>query len=74
MFASVVGSVRAFHACPPIDAEFPVFRIVESYRRVATERGVSVPDEYDAAHEVATRIEAAFTLLPCPSSRATTTC
>ena len=64
VLTSVVGSVRAFHACPPINAEFPVFRIVESYGRIATERGVSVPSDYEAAHEVAARIEAAFTNAP----------
>jgi thiamine kinase-like enzyme len=66
VLTSVVGSVRAFHACPPIDAEFPVFRIVESYGRIATERGVSVPRDYEAAHEVAERIEAAFAHAPMP--------
>ncbi len=67
ILTSVVGSVRAFHACPPIDAEFPVFRIVESYRRIATERGVTVPDDYGAAHEVAARIEETFSIAPMPS-------
>ncbi|HEY6566729.1 MAG TPA: choline/ethanolamine kinase family protein [Actinomycetota bacterium] len=65
VLTSVVGSVRAFHACPPIDAEFPVFRIVESYGRIASDRGVTVPkSQYEAAHEVAERIEAAFTNAP----------
>ena len=31
VLASVVGSLRAFHSCPPISSEFPVFRSVESY-------------------------------------------
>jgi thiamine kinase-like enzyme len=67
VLTSVVGSVRAFHACPPIDGQFPVFRIVESYQRIATERGGRVPDDYDDAHAVAARIEAAFASAPMPS-------
>ncbi len=48
--------------------EFPVFRIVESYRRIASERGVTVPDDYDRAHQVAARIEDAFAGAPMPTA------
>ena len=50
--------------CPPISSEFPVFRLVESYRRIASDRGVKVPGAYDDAHEVAARIEASFDAAP----------
>jgi thiamine kinase-like enzyme len=68
VLTSVVGSIRAFHACPPISATFPVFRIVESYERIASDRGVAVPAAYDDAHAVAERIEAAFSAAPMPDS------
>jgi thiamine kinase-like enzyme len=68
VLASVVGSIRAFHACPPITSSFPVFRIVESYRRIATDRGVRVPHAYEEAHVVADRIEAAFAIAPMPEA------
>jgi thiamine kinase-like enzyme len=60
VLAAVVGSIRAIHACPPIRSAFPVFRIVEDYRRVASERGVTIPPAYEAAHALANRIEEAF--------------
>ena len=63
---SVIASVKAIHACAPIRSSFPVFRIVEDYARLATERGVTVPPAYDAAHEVAGRIESAFSKAPMP--------
>jgi thiamine kinase-like enzyme len=64
VLASIVGSIRAFHACPPLRSEFPVFRIVEDYRRIASERGVRVPAAYDQAHALADRIEASFGVAP----------
>ena len=64
VLASVVGSLRAFHSCPPLSSEFPVFRLVESYRRIASDRGVKIPGAYDDAHEVAARIEASFDTSP----------
>ena len=64
VLASLVGSIRAFHSCPPISSSFPVFRIVEGYRRIAFDRGVSSPDAYDDAHAVADRIEAALEMAP----------
>jgi len=64
VLAAVVGSIRAIHACPRISATFPVFRIVEDYRRLAHERGVAIPAVYDEAHDHALRIEASFATHP----------
>ena len=66
VLASVIGSVRAFHACPAIRSSFPVFRIVEDYHRLASDRGVAIPAAYGEAHEAADRIEAAFAMAPMP--------
>ncbi|HTG48113.1 MAG TPA: choline/ethanolamine kinase family protein [Actinomycetota bacterium] len=66
VLSAVVRSIRALHACPPIPGTFPVFRIVEDYARIASERGVRVPAAYDEAHAVAGRIEAAFDRAPMP--------
>ncbi len=63
---SVVTSIRAIHACPPIRATFPVFRIVERFRDAAAARAVRIPEAYDDAHRVANRIEAAFSVAPAP--------
>jgi thiamine kinase-like enzyme len=64
----VVASLRRIHSCPPIAASFPVFRMVEDYRRVAVSKGVVVPAAYDDAHAFADRIEAAFGEAPTPST------
>jgi len=63
---SVVSSIRAIHGSRPIRATFPVFRIVEGFREIAAARGVRVPDDYEAAHAVAGRIEDAFAAAPAP--------
>src|SRR5207244_5805027 len=47
---------------------FPVFRIVEDYRRLASDRGVPIPREYEEAHEMAGRIEAALARTPMPDT------
>jgi thiamine kinase-like enzyme len=68
MLARVAEALRTFHAGPPIPGTFDSFRVVELYRRTAEERGGSVPDAYDWAHEIAARIEAkrsADTPVPC---------
>ena len=62
----VVSSLRRLHACPPILSTFPVFRIVERYRDTAAERGVTIPDAFRRAHELADRIEASFSSAPSP--------
>jgi thiamine kinase-like enzyme len=66
VLAAVVRSVRAIHGCPPIRSSFPVFRIVEDYRRIASERGVAIPPAYEEAHAIARRIETAFERAPVP--------
>src|SRR6476661_474290 len=63
---SVVSSIRAIHGSRPIRATFPVFRIVEGFRDIAGDRGVRVPDDYQAAHAVTGRIEGAFAAAPAP--------
>jgi thiamine kinase-like enzyme len=64
VLASVVGSVRALHACPAIPSSFPVFRIVENYARLAGERGIAVPPAYDQAHAQAAVVETVFARAP----------
>jgi thiamine kinase-like enzyme len=60
----IAGSVMAIHGCPPIDASFPVYRIVERYRDLAASRGVQIPSAWDDAHRLAGRIEASFAAAP----------
>jgi thiamine kinase-like enzyme len=60
VLADVVPVVRTIHAGPELPWSFDSFRIVEDYRRVATERGVAVPPDFDEAHERAARIEEAL--------------
>lgn len=64
VLAVVVRSIRLFHACPAIPSTFPVFRIVEDYRGIAADRGISIPPAFDEAHEAAGRIEASFEQAP----------
>ena len=66
VLSSVVGSVRAFHACPPIRSRFPVFRIVEDYERLAASRGVAIPEVFGRVEALAGRIEDAFDRAPMP--------
>lgn len=66
VLAKVVASLRAFHGCPPIRSTFPVFRIVERYRDIASSRGVRIPNAYEEAHRLATTIEGAFARSPVP--------
>ncbi len=64
VLAAVVRSVRAIHAGPPLPSTFPVFRIVEDYRVIAAERGISAPPAFDETHAKADAIEAALTKQP----------
>jgi len=66
VLAPVVTAIKAIHAGTPLDWSFDPFRIVEDYRRIAQERGVTIPDAFDPAHEMATRIEGAFAADPMP--------
>ena len=57
MLARVASALRAFHDGPPIAGVFDSFRVVETYRQTARERDGPVPEVYEWAHEIATRIE-----------------
>ena len=66
--ARVASALRAFHDGPPIPGTFDSFRVVEVYRQTASERGGSVHEVYEWAHEIATRIEkrrSADAAVPC---------
>ncbi|HEX4746808.1 MAG TPA: choline kinase family protein [Gaiellaceae bacterium] len=68
MLERVAAALRAFHGGPAIPGAFDSFRVVEIYRETALERGGSVPEVYDWAHELAVRIEqarAADVPVPC---------
>jgi thiamine kinase-like enzyme len=66
VLALVVRSITSIHGMPAIPSTFPVFRIVEGYAEVARSRGIEPPAEWDRAHAVAERIEAAFAAVPIP--------
>jgi thiamine kinase-like enzyme len=57
MLARVAAALNAFHEGAPIPGRFDSFRVVETYRETAVERGGEVPEAYDWAHEIAQRIE-----------------
>lgn len=59
--AQVTAALRAIHAGPDLRTRFNSFRLVEGYRATALQRGAEVPADYDAAHEIARRIEGAMT-------------
>jgi len=67
ILAPTMDAIAAIHAGPALDWSFDPFRVVEDYRRIAEERGVTVPDAFDPAHAMAARIEAAFAEAPMPS-------
>ncbi len=63
-------TLRAIHDGPAIPGRFDPFRIVQTYRRLASDRGVPIPSDYDRAAEIARRIERALAsdpleLRPC---------
>ncbi len=58
MLERVAQALRAFHGSSCISGAFDSFRVVETYRRTALDRGGAVPDDYAWAHEIARRIEA----------------
>ena len=59
--AEIAAALRALHdRCRPLEARFDSFRIVENYAELVRERGGEVPDEFERAHEVSQRIEAAL--------------
>ena len=68
MLARIAGSLRAFHDGPAIPGTFDSFRVVETYRDTAVARGGRVPESFDWAQELATRIEtrrSADSAVPC---------
>ena len=68
MLERVAAALRAFHDGPEIPGVFDSFRVVETYRQTALDRGGSVPEAFDRAHEIAARIEqrrAADAPVPC---------
>jgi thiamine kinase-like enzyme len=62
--ADALDVVRAIHSGPHLPWTFSAFRIEESYRAIAEDRGVSVPTEYREAHAMAARVETAFAASP----------
>ncbi len=56
----VITMIRQFHVSGPIDASFPIFRVVEWHARDAAANGVDPPAVYHALHEAARAIEAVF--------------
>jgi thiamine kinase-like enzyme len=68
MLARVASALQAFHASPAIPGTFDSFRVVETYRATALDRGGRVPADFEWAHEIAGRIEAkrsADAAVPC---------
>ena len=57
MLERVAAVLRAFHDGPAIPGSFDSSRVVEAYRETALERGGTIPDAYETAHEIAGRIE-----------------
>ncbi len=68
MLARVARALRAFHDGQQIPGSFDSFRVVETYRETALDRGGAIPPAYDRAHAIAREIEArraAATPVPC---------
>jgi hypothetical protein len=68
MLGRIASALRAFHDGRAIPGTFDSFRVVETYRRTALDRGGLVPDDFDWAHDLATRIEtrrSAESAVPC---------
>ena len=65
---AVADSVRAIHNGSPLPSRFNAHRVVEAYAATAAARGVSPPEEFAWAKDLADRIEAArgsLPLVPC---------
>jgi thiamine kinase-like enzyme len=59
MVRRVAGTLRRIHDEPSIPGRFDSFRVVEAYAETAAAHGVTVPEDFAWAEEVAGRIEAA---------------
>jgi thiamine kinase-like enzyme len=57
VLADVVAAIRTLHAMPAIPSRFSPFRVVREYRRVAAERGVTIPPVFAEALVAADEIE-----------------
>lgn len=66
MLASIVGSLRALHACPPPLAERSVFHDAEELRHAAIACRVPLPDAERSATEAMRKIHVAVTADPSP--------
>jgi thiamine kinase-like enzyme len=58
MLGRVARALRAFHGSAAIPGSFDSFRVVETYRQTALDRGGAIPDAYEWAHSIAATIEA----------------
>jgi len=68
VLARVAAALRAFHEAAPIPGRFDAVAVVDAYRDQAEAHGVEVPDEFDEARLVASRIARARAnppLVPC---------
>jgi aminoglycoside phosphotransferase (APT) family kinase protein len=64
VLASVVGSIRALHACPPPGIQRSVFREARELRRIAIASGTAMPGSEPAAAETVRGIEDVVTAEP----------
>jgi thiamine kinase-like enzyme len=55
--AEVGAALRRLHDGPSIPSRFDSFRVVETYRAVAEEHGIAIPQAYGWANELAQHIE-----------------
>jgi thiamine kinase-like enzyme len=68
LLGRIASALRAFHDGHAIPGTFDSFRVVEAYQRTALDRGGLVPEDFDWAHSLATRIEttrSANSSVPC---------
>ena len=54
----VGGLLRRLHSARALAGHFDSFRVVEAYAATAAERGLTLPDPFDEAHDLAHAIEA----------------
>ena len=57
--ARVAAALRKFHNAASIPGRFDSHAVVEDYRTKAVNHGVTIPPEYDTAHDISERIRAA---------------
>ncbi len=62
--ATVGALIGRLHEAPPIASRFNSFRVVETYAATATGHGLSVPNAFERAHELAQEIEARRSAAP----------